>query len=280
MRKLLLPHFKDLFPQLEKRRSYQCWSKCYFLVSLSLSILANKTLKHLYNFRKQILSRKITFFKKKSWNYFMQNSAAEFSVFVQFASKKSYRMNVILSSTWSHSGPPCTRLHVQSTSSDSWQRQRRTCPWTASEVATSSGEPTSPDPRHCTSLRTLGRPDEPGTEEVSQSVDVSQEHRVLHLTRFWRYYFVGDLNRNYSRIVTKVDCVRKLLIRADLVLLVNDMHFLHGHLVADFLVFPAIIAWQGDINEINFFGLFALKELQKLDLGHTYRTKSVIQHLK
>lgn len=65
----------------------------------------------------------------------------------------------------------------------------------------------------------------------------------------------------------------------NLVLLVNHMHFLHGHLIGDFLVFPAIIAWQGDINEVNFLRLFALQELEELDLCHTYWTKSIIQHL-
>lgn len=58
------------------------------------------------------------------------------------------------------------------------------------------------------------------------------------------------------------------------------MHLLHGHLIADFLVFPAIVAWQGDIDEVNFLWLLSLQELEAPDLRHTYWTKSIVQHLQ
>lgn len=58
------------------------------------------------------------------------------------------------------------------------------------------------------------------------------------------------------------------------------MHFLHGHLVADVLVFRSIVAWQGDINKIHFLRLVSLQKLEEPDLCHTYRTEPIIQHLK
>lgn len=60
---------------------------------------------------------------------------------------------------------------------------------------------------------------------------------------------------------------------------INHMHFLHGHLVADILVFLSIIAWQGDINKIYFPRSVPLQKLEELDFSHTDGTKAIIQHL-
>lgn len=58
------------------------------------------------------------------------------------------------------------------------------------------------------------------------------------------------------------------------------MHFVHGHLIADVLIFPPIIAWQGDINKIHFPRPVSLQKLEEPDLRHTYGTMPIIQHLK
>lgn len=65
-----------------------------------------------------------------------------------------------------------------------------------------------------------------------------------------------------------------------LIFLINHVHFLHGHLVADVLVFRSIIACQGDIDKIHFLRLVSLHKLEEPDLRHTYGTKPIIQHLK
>lgn len=58
------------------------------------------------------------------------------------------------------------------------------------------------------------------------------------------------------------------------------MHFIHGHLVANVLVFCSIIAWQGDIDKIYFSRLVSLQIPEESDLCYTYWTMPVIQHLK
>lgn len=65
-----------------------------------------------------------------------------------------------------------------------------------------------------------------------------------------------------------------------LILLVNHMHLIHGHLVADSFVFFSIIIWERDIDEVNFPGPIFLQILEETDLCHTYGTESIVQHLQ
>lgn len=58
------------------------------------------------------------------------------------------------------------------------------------------------------------------------------------------------------------------------------MHFLHGHLIGDSLVFCSIITWQRDINEMYFLRPVSLQKLEQTDLSHTYWTKPIIQNLE
>lgn len=58
------------------------------------------------------------------------------------------------------------------------------------------------------------------------------------------------------------------------------MHLLHGHLIADILVFGFIVIWQRDIDKIHPAGLLPSQELEEPDLHHTNWTTAVVQHLE
>lgn len=65
-----------------------------------------------------------------------------------------------------------------------------------------------------------------------------------------------------------------------LLFLVDDVHHLHGHLIADVAVFGPVVTSQGDIHEIHPPGLhISLQKLQEADLGDAYWTQSIVQHL-
>lgn len=66
----------------------------------------------------------------------------------------------------------------------------------------------------------------------------------------------------------------------NLVFLINHMHFLHGRLVADILVFLCSVDWQGNVNKIDFHRPVSLQKLEELDLRDTYGTKPTVQHLR
>lgn len=65
-----------------------------------------------------------------------------------------------------------------------------------------------------------------------------------------------------------------------LVFLINHVHFLHGHLVADILVFLYVVARQGNVNKVHFPRPVPLQKLEESDFCHTYGTEPIIEHLK
>lgn len=90
-----------------------------------------------------------------------------------------------------HSVPSCTRPRGRSTLGDSWQRWHRTCPWTVSQVATSSGEPTSQDPLHCTSLQMPGHHGEPAkTRGQSPNTLQQQLQTVVQTANRMTLFFI------------------------------------------------------------------------------------------
>ena len=85
-------------------------------------------------------------------------------------------------------------------------------------------------------------------------------------TAVWRTEYYGFLN--VYEMQSYLSC------------LINHMHFLHGHLVADVLVFCSIVGRQGDVDEIYFSRPVFLQKLEEPDFRHTHRTESIVQHLR
>lgn len=61
-----------------------------------------------------------------------------------------------------------------------------------------------------------------------------------------------------------------------LVILINHMHLVHGHLIADSPILLLIEALQGDVHKVYFPWSISLQILQELDLFNTYGAFSII----